>query len=84
MTVLPPAAADLLPVHVPPILGLLAINKLAGSRSIRLELSVAGVELLFPKVIVSVLVPPVAIVAGLNDLLTVGGELTERFELLSV
>jgi hypothetical protein len=71
VTVLPPVVPDLVPVHVPPNVPLESVTP-DGNVSTSALVSVATAPLLLLSVIVSVLVPFVLIVGGLNALDTVG------------
>ena len=75
MTVLTPAVPLLVPVQVPPKV-LLASTRAPGSVSTRSALKVATVALALASVMVSTLVPPVAMVVGAKALATVGATTT--------
>ena len=75
---LPPAVPDFVPVQLPPKVAFDKVTSV-GKVSTRALLRVADDALLFDSVMVSVLVPPGAMVDGLNDLATVGGVVTVRF-----
>ena len=75
---MPPATPALVPVQVPPKVALANVTP-AGKVSTRLALSVAAVALLLVSVMVSTLLPPTPMVAGVKLLATVGAvEVTVR------
>jgi hypothetical protein len=74
VTVLPPAVPDFVPVQVPPMVAFDSVRPV-GKLSTRLLVSVATELLLLLSVIVSVLVPPGAIVEGLKAFVSVGARI---------
>ena len=77
MIVVPPAVPDFVPVHEPPKVAFASVMPPVNV-STKAALSVAAEALLLVNVIVSTLVPPETIVAGLKALATVGAFVTVR------
>ena len=80
---LPPAVPDFVPVQVPPKVASASVMPL-GSESTSAALNVAAVALLLVNVIVNTLVPPGAIVVGLNAFATVGAVVTVKVAVAAV